>query len=213
MKAWKASALVVAVVAGSIAIAQNAKEPKPGGHEAPAMQLPPGWTPEDMQACMAAGAVNEHHAWLAKGAGTWIGKEEMWMGPGTPGMKSECVSTITTIMGGRYAQVDNKGEVPGFGEFHGMGTLGYDNVVGKYVATWIDNMGTGIMTGSGDVSKDGKTLTLNYTYNCPIAKKPMAMREVQTRTSDTTMTLEMFANDPKSGKEYKMLHIDFTKKN
>jgi hypothetical protein len=67
------------------------------------------------------------------------------------------------------------------------------------------------MTGTGDLSSDGKTITWNFLYNCPIAKKPVAMREIET-TDGNSKTLEMFGADPKSGKEYKMMRIELTKK-
>jgi hypothetical protein len=35
--------------------------------------------------------------------------------------------------------------------------------------------------------------------------------EIETLTSDTTKTLEMHGADPKSGKVYKMMAINFTK--
>lgn len=218
------SVAVLAAVAGSIAFAQPSKDtkpakpvaPAPADHKAPAgphgdMQLPPGWTSEDMQACMASGVVGEQHANLAKGVGTWNGKCEMWMAANTPGMKSECVTICTSIMDGRFVQIDNKGNMP-MGPFHGQGVNGFDNVSQKYVSTWISNMGTGIMVGTGDMTKDGKSITWNYSYNCPITKKAAVMREVESFTSDTTMTLEIFMNDPKTGKEFKHMKIDFTKK-
>jgi hypothetical protein len=113
-------------------------------------------------------------------------------------------------MDGRFVQVDHTGDMGGMA-FHGVGVNGFDNVSGKFVSTWIDNMGTGIMIGSGELSKDGKTMTWSFTYNCPITKKPAVMREVETFNSDTSMTMEMYGNDPKSGKEFKMMKIDFTK--
>jgi hypothetical protein len=44
-------------------------------------------------------------------------------------------------------------------EFKGIGTEGYDNVKKKYVASWIDNMGTGIMAMEGTYDPATKTLT------------------------------------------------------
>lgn len=205
------SVAALALIAGSLAIAQTAKDPKDGKGAAPEMQLPPGWTTEDMMACQKAGTPGEQHANMAKGVGTWNGKCEMWMAPGTPSMKNDCVCVVTSLMDGRYVQVDNKGEMPGMGMFHGMGINGFDNVSGKYVSTWIDNMGTGIMNGTGELSKDGKVMTWNYTYNCPITKKPAILREVETHADANTMKLEMFGNDPKTGKEFKMMQIDFTR--
>jgi len=75
----------------------------------------------------------------------------------------------------------------------------------------IDNQGTGIMNGTGELSADGKVLTWTYTFNCPLTKKPTPMREIETITGDKTKTLEIYSVEPKSGKEYKMMVIEFTK--
>ena len=211
-----------AILVGSIAIAQPAKEAqtakdakpaadaKPVGQ--PEMKLPPGWTQADMEACMLAGTPGKMHERLAKEAGVWHGKTTMWMGPGGEQMKSECTSTVTPIMDGRYTKCELAGEMPGMGPYNGFGIYGFDNVSGKFVSTWIDNHGTGIMYGTGELSKDGKTLTWKYNHTCPITKKPVVMREVETTTGPGTKTLEMFGPDPKSGKEYKMMSIELTKK-
>lgn len=209
-------ALGLAALAGSLALAQPPKDAKPPTPAAPAgqpeMQLPPGWTAEDMQACVAAGTPGKMHEHLAKGVGTWHGKTQMWMAPGTEPMKSECTSTVTSVMDGRYVKCEMAGEMPGMGPFTGLGIAGYDNVSQKFVGTWIDNQATGIMNGTGELSTDGSTLTWNYTYNCPITKKQTVMRQIETYGSDgKSMSLEMFATDPKSHKEYKCMRIDFTK--
>ena len=70
----------------------------------------------------------------------------------------------------------------------------------------------GIMQGEGELAKDGKTLNWEYVANCPREQKPVMLRQVETATSPTTKTLEMFVTDPKSGDEFKMMRIEFTKK-
>lgn len=214
----------LAAVAGSLVTAQPTKDAKPAVQPAkdakpaapagqPEMQLPPGWTTEDMQACMAAGIPGKMHEHLAKSVGVWAGETTMWMGPGMDPMpKNTCTNTTSMIMDGRYAKSDMAGEIPGMGPFNGLGITGFDNVSQKFVGTWIDNHGSGIMNGVGELAKDGKSMTWHFNYNCPITKKQAVMRQVETYTSPTTMTLDMFTNDPKSGKEYKCMHIDFTKK-
>jgi hypothetical protein len=166
-----------------------------------------------MQACMLAGQPGEMHKLLAKSAGTWSGKCTMWMGPGTDALPaSDCTFTFTPIMDGHYLKAEMVGDMPGMGPMNGFSLYGFDNVSQKFVSNWIDNHSTGIMNGTGDLSADGKTLTWNYTANCPITRKPTVMREIEHITSDTTRKLEMFTTDPKSGKEYKMMVIDLTKK-
>ena len=53
---------------------------------------------------------------------------------------------------GRYIKVDVAGDMPGMGPFTGFGLTGFDNVSKKFVSTWVDNMGTGMMNGSEPVA-------------------------------------------------------------
>ena len=198
------------LVAGAIAIAQDSAGSK--SKAAPEPQLPPGWTQEDLQAMISAGTPGKMHQFLAKDVGTWNGKATMWMAPGAEPMKSESTATIKPVLDGRFTQCEVKGELPGMGPFVTIGTVGYDNVAKKFVANWIDNHGTGMMHGTGELSRDGKTLTWKFTYNCPITKKPALMRQIETTTGPNTKTLEMFGAEPKSGKEFKMMTIELTKK-
>ncbi len=193
---------------GSFAVARG-QENKGG---APEMKLPPGWTMDDMKACMDAGTPGEMHKFLTAHAGTWTGKVTQWMAPGAEPEYSDCTSTTTAIMDGRFTKCEVSSTMGGM-PFNGFGIYGYDNVSKKFVASWIDSMGTGIMQGTGERSADGKTLTWNYTANCPIAKKAVPMREVDHFTSDKSFTMEMFGVEPKSGKEFKAMVIEFTRKN
>lgn len=194
----------------SMAIAEPAKDAKPA---APAeFKLPPGWTLEDVQACMAAGTPGKMHHKLAEGVGTWTGTNTMWMTPGGESAKTDCTSTVSSMMDGRFFKVEMKGEMPGMGPYNGFGLYGYDNVSQKFVSLWIDNHGTGMMNGTGELSSDGKSINWNYNFNCPLTKKPAVMREIETTTGPNSKTLTMYGPDPKSGKEYKMMVIELTKK-
>ena len=194
---------------GSRAIAEPAKDAKPAGQ--PEMKLPPGWTEDDMKACMTASMPGKMHGELTKRVGTWKGKSTMWMYPGAAPLTSACTSTVTPMLDGRFVKVEFAGEMPGMGPFNGFGIYGFDNVTQQFVSTWIDSCGTGMAHGTGEMSTGGKVLTMNRTFNCPLAKKPVAMREIETYTGANTKTLEIFCPEPKSGKEYKMLSVEFTK--
>ena len=203
---------------GTLAIAEPSKEAQPAAAQqqqsggAPEMELPPGWTAEDMQACMAAGTPGKMQEHLTKDAGTWQGRQQMWMFGSEAPMTSEVSSTITPMMDGRYTKVEVAGEMPGMGPYTGLGIYGYDNVAQKFVCTWIDNHSTGTMNGVGELSPDGKTITWQFSYHCPITKKPTVMRQIETNTGPNAKTLEMFGNDPKTGKESKMMRIEMTRK-
>ena len=175
-------------------------------------KLPPGWTPADLERMMAAGTIGDMQKFLAAGKGEWSGKSTMWMFPGSEALVSDNTTSVTTLMDGRYTRVEVKGEIPGMGPFHGIGVYGYDNVSKKFVSSWIDNHSTGIMQGTGELSKDKKVLTWDYNCSCPLTEKPMKMREVETFVSENSRRMEMWGTDPKSGKEYKMMQIEMTKK-
>jgi hypothetical protein len=202
-------AIVLAVNAVP-ALAQQAKDEKAKG--LPEFKLPPGWTMEDMQACILAGTPGKMHQHLAEGIGNWTGKQTMWMAPGAEPVKSELTSKCEPLMDGRFVKVEIKGEMPGMGPYNGFGIYGYDNVSQQFVSTWIDNHSTGIMNGTGKLSSDGKTLTTTYNHICPITKKPTVMRDIETITGSNTKTIEMHGTDPKSGKEYKMMVLELTRK-
>ena len=176
------------------------------------MPLPDGWTQEDMMAYMEAGTPGEMHKHLAKAVGEWTCKTKMWMGPDSSPIESTGTNTVTSLMDGRYFQSEFKGEIPGMGPFTGLGVYGFDNVSETFQSTWIDNHSTGIMIGEGELASDKRTMTWNYTYNCPLREKPARMREIEKITGPNTRTLVMYGSDPKSGKEYKMMEMEMTRK-
>lgn len=221
------AAATIAALAGTIALAQPAKDAKKPAapaakptnaqpaHAAPEGMppLPEGWTMEDFQKCMEAGTPGPMHEYLAEGVGTWKGKTKMWMAStAKEPMESECTTVVSPMMDGRFVKVETSGDMAGMGPFNGFGITGFDNVAGKFQNTWIDNCGTAMMVGTGELSSDGKTLTFNSTYTCPITKKPATWRQVERRTGKDSMVLEMYANDVKNGnKEYKVMEISYTR--
>lgn len=190
----------IAVVASS-ALAQQEGQP----------QLPPGMTMEQMEACAAAAAPGEMHTFLAEGKGTWQGKCTMWMTPAAEPMQSECITTITPILDGRFVKNKTEGEFAGMGPFTGFGLYGYDNVSQQFQGTWIDNCSTGMMTGTGELNSAGDTIEWTFNYNCPLTNKPAVFREVERRTGEDTMTLTMYGPAPDTGKEYKIMEIKYTR--
>jgi hypothetical protein len=62
------------------------------------------------------------------------------------------------IIGGRYLRMKYLGDVNGM-PFVGESIYAYDNYKKKFISTWLDNMGTGILVSSGTLDKTGKILT------------------------------------------------------
>ncbi len=179
-----------------------------GGCASSSKKVAAGSPEQDMQAFMAAGMPGEMHSWMAEHAGTWNCNNKMWMAPNTSAMEMTTVATTRMSMDGRYALTEINGQMPGMGEFNGMSTMGFDNVQQKFVATWIDNHASGIMSGVGTLSPDGKRLDLEYTYSCPINKCSTTMREVHMYPDRNTLIMDSFVKDPRTGVEYKCFHLE-----
>lgn len=152
------------------------------------------------------------HKLLSSWDGTWDGEVSMWHAPGTPPQTSKAKAVNKMIMGGRYQQSMHSGDMMGM-PFEGLSTTAYDNAKKTFITTWIDNVGTGIMTTEG--TWDAATKTLTQTGKCvdPSAgnAKEMAVRQVTRVIDDKTHVFEMYGPDP-TGKEFKMMEIKMTKK-
>jgi hypothetical protein len=202
-------AAVLAVTAGTIAIAQPAKQPaSPTTDDAQAKMA------AEMQACMMACAeastVGPEHERLAKSVGTWKGQVTMYMPmPGMDAMKSECTTIITPRMDGRFFECDTKGDMGEMGPFEGAGISGFDNVSKQYTQVWYDCMGTGMAVGTGELSSDGSIMTWTLTYNCPVKKGPVQMRQIERVTGPDTMVLEVHGPNPLTGDDFKMMEISY----
>jgi hypothetical protein len=151
------------------------------------------------------------HAMLTKMAGEWTCTVKLQMDPSQPAQESQSTATITGLMDGRYIQEVDSGQMNGM-SFSGMGLYGFDNVSGKYVSTWIDNMGTGIMNSVGTSDASGKVITWIATMNDPVTGKPAKSRMVTTMVDDNHHILEMFGVAPGGKKEMKLMTIDYVRK-
>jgi hypothetical protein len=122
-----------------------------------------------------------------------------------------------SVMEGRYLVSDHTGkmQMPGPDgkpmdmEFKGMAVEGYDNAKKKYVASWIDNMGTGIMNLEGTYDSATKALTYLAEYEAMPGMK-MKIREVVTKIDDDHNRMEFF--EDRGGKEVKTMQIDYARK-
>ena len=179
-----------------------------------AAEAPPQMSPEQkamMDKMTKAAAPGAQHTMLTKMAGEWTCKVKYQMDPSQPWQESQSTATITALMDGRYIQEVDAGQMSGM-PFSGMGVTGFDNVSGKYVSTWIDNMGTGIETSVGTADASGKVITWVSTMNDPMTSKPKSSRMVTTVIDDNHHTLEMFTVPPGGKKEAKVMAIDYMRK-
>ena len=179
-----------------------------------AADAPPKMSPEQqamMDKMTKAAAPGAQHTMLTKMAGEWTCKVKYQSDPSQPWQESQSTATITSLMDGRYIQENDSGQMGGM-PFSGMGLYGFDNVSGKYVSNWIDNMGTGMMASVGTADASGKVITWIGTMNDPVTGKPTKERSVTTVIDDNHHTFEMFGTPPGAKKEMKVLSIDYVRK-
>jgi hypothetical protein len=193
--------LIVAVLAlAASTVAFAADEPKMTAEQQAMM--------EKMAKAATPGA---QHQMLAKMAGEWNCTVKFQMDPSQPWQEATSTATITTLMDGRYTQETSSGQMMGM-PFNGMGITGYDNVIGKYVSTWIDNMGTGIMTSVGTADASGKVITWAGTMSDPMTGKVSKSRMITTVVDDNRHTFEMYNVPPGAKKEMKTMTIEYVRK-
>lgn len=213
--------ITVFIAATSLAVSsfaqQTSTSPAGGtGASAPAGQPNPE---EMMKQMMELSKLNENHKLLASLDGNWNYTIKFWMNPDPNAKPQESKGTAVrkSVMGGRYVTMDVSGkmQMPGADgkmkdvQFKGMGTEGYDNVKKKFVASWIDNMGTGIEFSEGTYDPASKTFT--YTSEMePVPGMKTQVREMIKIADNNHMSLEWYENQ--GGQEKKTMEIAYTKK-
>ena len=164
------------------------------------------------------GKTGPNHKLLADTAGSWNYTVKMWMNPdpNAKPMESKGTATRKMIMDGHYLSGDYMGkmEMPGPDgkmksmTFHGVGVEGYDNAKQKFVSSWMDSMGTGIMYSEG--TWDGATKSWTYTADMvPFPGVKVPVREVITVPDKDHMKLEWYETN--NGQEKKTMQIDYTR--
>jgi hypothetical protein len=176
---------------------------------------------EDMQKMMQQmtelAKLNENHKLLAELAGNWSYTVKMWMAPGAPPIETKGSAVRKSVMDGRYFAADFHGEMKMPGPdgkmktmpFIGKSLEGYDNVKKKFVSTWSDNMGTGIMVSEGTYDPETKT----FTYNSQMEMMPgmkTNVREVIKVVDKDHHNFEWYENQ--GGQEVKTMEINYTRK-
>jgi hypothetical protein len=172
---------------------------------------------ELMAKMMELSKLNENHKLLGTLAGTWASSVKMWMDPKANPMESKGTAVRKAIMGGRYYVCDHTGqmEMPGADgkpkkmEFKGMSLEGYDNVKQKFVSTWCDIMGTGIVMSEG--TYDAASKTFNYTGSFEaMPGMTIKLRETLKIVDANHHTFEYF--EDRGQGEMKSVEISYTRK-
>jgi hypothetical protein len=171
----------------------------------------------EMAMMMELAKPGQNHKMLEEGVGSWTYTVKMWMSPDAPAMESSGTSVARAVFGGRYVITEHTGkmQMPGADgkmqdmEFKGMATEGYDNAKKKFVSSWIDNMGTGVMYMEGTYDPATKTLTYSGEYEM-IPGTKTKVRETIKFTDKNHRTFEFY--EDRGGKEVRTMELSYTRK-
>jgi hypothetical protein len=154
-------------------------------------------------------APGEQHKQLASLAGSWTTKTKEWMEPTKPPEESTGSAEMKMLLDGRFLQQELTGQMMGQ-PFSGIEITAYDNLLKRYVTSWMSTMGTGIFTMEGTASTDGKTITLKGQHAEP-GGGYMKHRAIWKILDSNTQTFDMYGTHP-GGKEWKMMEMTYTRK-
>lgn len=163
-----------------------------------------------MEAWAKYAAPGDPHKMLAGAEGSWTAKVKQWMAPGAPPTESDGTAEMKMVLGGRYLQQTFSGTMMGQ-PYSGMGYTGYDNYEKKYVETWMDSMGTAILSMSGKMDAAGKTMTSWGTMDDIMTGKKMKLKATWTMDDADHSTFMMWGTGP-DGKMAKMMEIAYSRK-
>ena len=164
---------------------------------------------EMMKKWMAYATPGAGHKFLNHLVGEWETHMKSWMKPGEEPTVTKGEAKGKLILGGRYLKVAHKGTVMGM-PFEGFSIGGFDNFTKKYFATWVDNMGTGIMLSRGTLDASGKVLTETSEVDDIFTGEKVRTRQVTTILSADKIKFEMFMGPAE--KEFKNMELFYVRK-
>ena len=133
----------------------------------------------------------------------------MWMDPAAPPEVSKGSAESKAIWDGRYIETVFHGDYNGQ-PFEGRAISGYDNIKGKYVATWIDSMSTGIFISYGTHDAASKSTTYLGEMDDPMNPgKITPVRQVYRWTDADHYVFEWY--ETHDGAERKSMEIKYAR--
>jgi hypothetical protein len=189
--------IVVGCVMATCGLVLGAAVMQDGGGDAAG-----GIDPAMAQAWAAYATPGEGQARLATREGKWNVVTRHWMTPDSPMEEASATSEFEMVFGGRFLGQQYKSNWAGM-EFEGTSVYAHNNKSGLIQFTWFDNMGTGLMQGSGSFKGD----VLHWTA---MATDPLlgdvSMRGTETFGDPDHFVATMYYPGP-DGKEFKMIEL------
>lgn len=166
-----------------------------------------------MQKAMELGMPGVAHKVLEPLVGQWTYTMTHKMAADAPEQMSEGTSNIEWILGGRFLQQKVSSTLDMGGQtinYEGIGTIGHDNVKGRYMTSWMDNMSTGIMTAVAEYDEAAATLKEKGSYSCPMKGRDVNFTSELKIIDNDHFSYTMYETD-EGGTTYKMMDIQYTR--
>jgi len=158
----------------------------------------------NMEEALKMAAAGPEHNLLNDLAGNYKQKYKLDFPPGTI-MESEGMSTIKSILGGRFITIDVNATMFGMSA-NSLTIMGYDRRKNKYTLFSIDEMGTYSVTAEGDYDSKTKVMTLNGSDYDPLSKMTRNYKFIFDYSNEKTHKMDIVFIQPE-GNEHKMVEV------
>jgi len=149
---------------------------------------------------------------MAKQAGTWVcDSVKQWMDPSQPPSTAKATDVVTMGMNGLYQMTDFSSTMMGQ-PMQGHGIMGFDKMKKKYVLSWIDNMGSGIVRMEGSYDATTKVLNMMGKQSDPSSKTETDIRQQLTFHDDGRYTMAMYGTGHDGKEKQKFMEGTFKRK-
>jgi hypothetical protein len=128
---------------------------------------------------------------MAKHVGTWEGTLQQWMDPAAPPTTAKATTVTKLAMNGLYLLDDYSSNMMGQ-PMQGHSIIGFDKVKKKFVMSWVDNFGSGIVQMEGTYNEASKTLNIVGTQSNPGKGGSSSIRKEQKWIDDATYSITMY---------------------
>lgn len=142
------------------------------------------------------------HARLAALSGGWTVKQSLWLGGATTPKVDSGHADYAMVLGHHLQQnltIDDGTD------FHGLGTIGFDNAAGHYFSTWMDTNFPGLVVAWGDYDAASKS----YTFTGSMDGGKVPVREVMTITDARHFTYDYYESH--DGKEALTVRLEYSR--
>lgn len=147
------------------------------------------------------------HAALEPMVGSFHARTTFVMSKGEQPSVSEGSSENRWVLGGRYLEQLYRGMSMGM-PFEGIGYTGYENVKQRYVGTWMDSFGTGLMNSRGTGKPTSRVMEFEAMAHEPSGKVMKFLCKITIQDHDHH-TYEMWTLGPQ---RFRSMLVEYTRK-